>query len=193
MPPAGPSPQPAPLPTRTPQEKFWKLASGRPANCSVSSPTGSLQGHSCVKSRNSKRRAFPDELGPPDGPNAGLSQTHDYPLLRQVLRSRFATHSQLYEFMRLGRYERDRRVFNWRLRRLVTHGLVLKHPGPSLHSDSVYSISTNGGLLLQGTGECFVPLPAPRGAADRELKLLHAVELNDIRLTLLQAGAEIPR
>ena len=126
-----------------------------------------------------------------DKGSVALSQTHDYPLLRQVLRSRFATHSQLYEFMRLGGYERDRRAFNWRLRRLVTQGLVLKYPRPSLRSDSVYSISTNGGLLLQGTGECFVPLPAPRGAADRELKLLHAVELNDIRLTLLRAGLEI--
>lgn len=120
-----------------------------------------------------------------------LSQSHDYPLLRQVLRSQFVTHSQLFEFMRRGGYERDRRVFDWRLRRLVTHGFVLKHQAPSQSAESVYSISASGGAILQGSGECFVPLPSPRGPRDRELKVLHAVELNDIRLTLLGVGLEI--
>ncbi len=120
-----------------------------------------------------------------------LNQAQDYPLLRQVLRSQFVTHSQLYEFMRRGGYERNRKVFDWRVRRLVTHGFVLMHQAPSLGAESVYAISTSGGAVLQGSGECFVPLPSPRGPRDRELKVLHAVELNDIRLTLLGAGLEI--
>jgi hypothetical protein len=93
--------------------------------------------------------------------------------------------------MKHGGYERDRRVFDWRLRRLVTHGVVLKLQTPALRAEPIYSISPSGGVLLQSSGECFVPLPSPRGPRDRELKVLHAVELNDLRLTLLRAGLEI--
>jgi len=120
-----------------------------------------------------------------------LGQEHDYPILRQVIRSHFVTHAQLLEIMKHGGYERDRRVFDWRLRRLVTHGVVLKLQTPALRAEPIYSISPTGSLLLQSSGECFVPLPSPRGPRDRELKVLHAVELNDLRLTLLRAGLEI--
>jgi hypothetical protein len=120
-----------------------------------------------------------------------LGQGHDFPLLRQVVRSQFVTHSQLFEFMRRGGYERDRRVFDWRLRRLVNHGVVVKLETAALRAESIYTISPSGSLFLQGSGECFVPLPSPRGARDRELKVMHAVELNDLRLQLLRAGMEI--
>ena len=120
-----------------------------------------------------------------------LGQEHDYPILRQVIRSHFVTHAQLFEIMKHGGYERDRRVFDWRLRRLVTHGVVLKLQTPALRAEPIYSISPSGGVLLQSSGECFVPLPSPRGPRDRELKVLHAVELNDLRLALLRAGLEI--
>jgi hypothetical protein len=93
--------------------------------------------------------------------------------------------------MKHGGYERDRRVFDWRLRRMVTHGVVLKLQTPAQRAEPIYSISPSGAVLLQSSGECFVPLPSPRGPRDRELKVLHAVELNDLRLTLLRAGLEI--
>ncbi|TAM83496.1 MAG: hypothetical protein EPN47_05140 [Acidobacteria bacterium] len=120
-----------------------------------------------------------------------LTQAHDYPLLRQVLRSRFVTHSQLFEFMRLGGYERDRKVFNWRLRRLVVHGFFTQHHTPFAGTEAVYSISTSGAAILQGTDECFVPLPTPRSPQTRKINVLHSVELNDIRLSLMRAGIEI--
>jgi hypothetical protein len=88
-------------------------------------------------------------------------------------------------------YERNRKVFDWRLLRLVTHGFVIKHQASSLGPEAVYSISTSGGAVLQGSGECFVPLPTPRCPRDRELNVLHAIELNNIRLSLLRAGLEI--
>ncbi len=120
-----------------------------------------------------------------------LNQAHDYPLIRQILRSHFAAHSQLFEFMKLGRYEHDRKAFNWRLHRLVTHSFVLQHQVPSAGVQAVYSISATGAAILQGTGECFVPLPIPRSPQKREINALHAVELNDIRLSLMRAGLEI--
>jgi len=120
-----------------------------------------------------------------------LTQTHDYPLLRQILRSQFVTHSQLFELMRRCGYERNRRVFDWRLLRLVTHGFVARHQAPSVGAEPAYSISASGIAILQGSGECFVPLPTPRNPRHRELNVLHAIELNNIRLSLLRAGLEI--
>ena len=52
-----------------------------------------------------------------------LSPSQDYPLLRQILRSDHITHSQLFEFMRLGSHESCRQSFAWRVRRLVSHGV----------------------------------------------------------------------
>ena len=75
-----------------------------------------------------------------------LGQEHDYPILRQVIRSHFVTHAQLFEIMKHGGYERDRRVFDWRLRRLVTHGVVLKLQTPALRAEPIYSISPTGSL-----------------------------------------------
>lgn len=123
--------------------------------------------------------------------SVALSQAHDYPLLRQVLRSHFVTHSQLFEFIRLGGYERDRKVFNWRLGRLVAHGFVSKHHVPSAGVEAVYSISASGAAVLEGAGECYVPLPTLRGPQKREVNVLHAVEVNDIRLSLVRGGLEI--
>ena len=55
-----------------------------------------------------------------------LSASHDHPLLRQVLRCGFITHDQLFEFLKLGCYERNKQSFDWRVSRLVKHGLVVK-------------------------------------------------------------------
>lgn len=115
-----------------------------------------------------------------------LSQSQDHPLLRQVLRSEFATQSQLYEFMRLRLKERSRRSFDWRLRRLVSHQLVERYSLPSFHSDLVCTIAPNGAALLQGLGEYCLFSPR-RGEGKRQhLTALHALELNELHLSLLR-------
>ena len=43
-----------------------------------------------------------------------LSQSRDLSLLRQILRSEFVTHSQLFEFSQLNHYEKSRNSFDWR-------------------------------------------------------------------------------
>jgi len=56
-----------------------------------------------------------------------LSSIRDYPLLRQVLRSTFITHGQLYEFMRLEYCATSRNAFNNRVLRLVKHDHLVAH------------------------------------------------------------------
>src|SRR5688572_20794667 len=69
-----------------------------------------------------------------------LSDGRDKPLLLQVLHSQFITHDQLFEFMQLGAYEFSRAVFNWRTRRLVSCGFLLRHLVPPVTREPVYTI-----------------------------------------------------
>lgn len=81
-----------------------------------------------------------------------LSQSQDLPLLRQILRSEFVTHSQLFDFMRLSHCERSRKSFDWRLRRLVEREFVHRRTTLSCTGEFVYSVRNAAAALLQGMG-----------------------------------------
>ncbi len=117
-----------------------------------------------------------------------LSRTRDYPLLRQVLRASFITHSQLFEFMRLDYSETSRHAFNNRVLRLVRQSLLLKHEVCFLGRGVVYSIADLGASHLVGMGESYAgPI---RGLSQERYPagLQHALELNDIHLALKGSG-----
>ena len=108
-------------------------------------------------------------------------------MLRQVLRSQFVTHDQMFEFMKLGCHEIRRQSFNWRTKRLVDHQMVLRHYTPAVASTYVYSIGTLGFLYLQGICEYYagaVCIPATRPA---DLNCFHSIELNELHLALAAA------
>ena len=115
-----------------------------------------------------------------------LSESQDYPLLRQVLRCGYVTPNQLYDFMNLTHHEWSRPSFHWRVRRLLDRGLVVQRPAPG--GESVFSIGANGALILQGRGEYCLIGPRRLGSNNGEFSILHAVELNEIHLSLLRSG-----
>jgi hypothetical protein len=117
-----------------------------------------------------------------------LSPTRDYPLLRQVLHSRFVTHSQLFEFLKLDYCVSSRNAFSSRVLRLVKHGLVVRHESrPSTGRDVVYSISETGTSELVARGECLV-WADQRSARNDRMQLAHFLELNEIHLALKRTG-----
>ncbi len=117
-----------------------------------------------------------------------LNQSRDLPLLRQILHSEFVTHSQLFEFMRLNHYERSRKSFDWRLRRLNDRELVRRQTTPGCTGEFVYSVAVGAAMLLQGMGEyCLVGRGRFNGK-EAERSVLHAIGLNDIQLSVLRAG-----
>lgn len=120
-----------------------------------------------------------------------LSPEHDYPLLRQVLRSGLVTHDQLFEFMQLGNYESSRPTFNWRVRRLTKYGLTVRHTVPSAGKAFVYSITPAGEIELAGIGEQFITTPAKPDRNNKELQVAHSLELNNIYLSLLRADLHV--
>ena len=116
-----------------------------------------------------------------------LNQSRDLPLLRQILRSEFVTHSQLFEFSQLNHYERSRNSFDWRMRRLVGRGLVLRQTLAAGTGEAVYSVASTAGTLLQSMGE-YCLIGCDRADANTASKnALHAIGLNGIHLTALRA------
>ena len=117
-----------------------------------------------------------------------LNQSRDLPLLRQILRSEFVSHSQLFEFMQLCHSERSRKSFDWRLRRLVDRELVRRQTTSNCTGEFVYSIASSAAVLLQGMGEyCLVGRGRFNGK-EAERSVLHAIGLNEIHLSVLRAG-----
>ena len=117
-----------------------------------------------------------------------LNDARDLPLLRQILRSEFVTHSQLFEFSRLDHYERSRNSFDWRMRRLVGHGLVTRQTLAAGTGDAVYSVASSAATLLQSMGEyCLIACGRAEASVARN-NTLHAIGLNEIHLGALRAG-----
>jgi hypothetical protein len=115
-----------------------------------------------------------------------ISRGHDLPLLRQVIESQFVSHSQLFAFMTLGRYESKQRSFNWRLGRLLEQGLLHKHNLSCVSWDPLYTITKSGIACLEIYGECYpAAFPISNGRAE-EFSVVHALELNEIHLALLR-------
>jgi hypothetical protein len=117
-----------------------------------------------------------------------LNQSRDLPLLRQILRSEFVTHSQLFEFTQLNHYERSRNSFHWRMRRLVERGLVLRQTLVAGTGDTVYSVASSAATLLQSMGEYCLVGGGRTDAEKVNRNVLHAIGLNDIQLSALRAG-----
>jgi Replication-relaxation len=115
-----------------------------------------------------------------------INRWRDIPLLRYVAESQVVTHSQLFEFLRLSGSERDRRSFDWRLKRLVDHHLLSSHCQPALSSERLYSIADSGIACLERQGRFNLPAAATNTLTDGNA--LHALELNDIRLALMHRG-----
>jgi len=117
-----------------------------------------------------------------------LNQSRDLPLLRQILRSEFVTHSQLFEFSQLNHYEKSRNSFLWRMRRLIGRGLVVRQTLAAGTGEAVYSVASTAAALLQSMGEyCLIGCGRAEGGAAGK-SALHAIGLNEIHLAALRAG-----
>jgi len=117
-----------------------------------------------------------------------LNDRKDTPILRFVADSLYVTHSQLYFFSRVDEYENNRRVFNWRIRRLVRNGLVRKQMLPFLGGEPLYSISRGGIRALEQMGVYYLGANLDRERDPQEAQIPHALELNNIRLALHGTG-----
>ena len=117
-----------------------------------------------------------------------LNDKRDVPLLKEVLHAGYVTHVQLFELMQFAGAESCREAFNWRVKRLVTHELLLRHEVPGFARNFVYSLGPCGAMHLTSQGESCAGMVTgfvPRRDASR---VAHSVDVTAIRLHLLRSG-----
>ena len=114
-----------------------------------------------------------------------LKSSQDTLLLQTILRSRHVSHEQLWEFMQCKAREHRRRVFNWRIKRLVDHELVIRRSAPE--RSWVYSISSEGAEHLVGLGDAAALLVTGGFVELDDRTVQHSLGLNEIHLALLRA------
>lgn len=117
-----------------------------------------------------------------------LSPTRDQPLLREVARSAFITHNQLFESLKLDYCASSRKGFNNRVLRLVNHGLLVRREGLVGSREVVYSVSSSGASALEGREHRLVD-PSGKAGSPGIQTLRHCLDLNEIHLALKRTGS----
>src|SRR5579864_976561 len=108
----------------------------------------------------------------------------DIPLLRQVRNSKFVSHIQLFELMKLGGWEISRDSFNWRVRRLLRARFLSVCDGSFGAGTVVYRISREGVALLEHHGQFTTVMHSKTEHLPHISQVFHSLELNRIQLAL---------
>jgi hypothetical protein len=116
--------------------------------------------------------------------SVGLNHKKDKAILHFVADSRFVTRSQLNSFALLEYCELNRRVFNWRIQRLVEAGLMRKQIVPYLNGEALFSITRTGVQALERLGIYYLGANLEREKDALEFQIPHSLELNSIRIAL---------
>src|SRR5271166_1426333 len=112
-----------------------------------------------------------------------ISETHDVPLLLLVRNSGYITHEQLIALSGYDKSQSSVCNFLWRIRRLLAGGFIaLLHQ--RIEGHKVYSITRKGLAELESFGHMLYSLNPETTSIGRPSKMMHCLELNDIRLTL---------
>jgi len=117
-----------------------------------------------------------------------LNNERDVPLLQEVLHARFITHAQLFGLMQFAGIEACREAFNWRVKRLAAHQLLLRHDVPSFGRNFVYSLGPTGVMHMTSLGVSCVGMTTGFVPVRDASRVAHSVDVTDIRLRLLRAG-----
>jgi hypothetical protein len=113
-----------------------------------------------------------------------ITRERDIPLLRHVRNCRFVGHQQLFELLHHDALVSCRRVFNWRIQRLLQSRNLERLQAVSWQGSPVYCVSQNGLLELESNGEFAIALHSRTRQMPDPVQVFHALELNAIRLAL---------
>jgi len=116
--------------------------------------------------------------------SVGLNPKKDKAILHFVADSRYVTRSQLSSFVLFEYCELNRRVFNWRIQRLVDAGLMRKQIVPYLDGEALFSITRAGVQALERLGIYYLGANLEREKDALEFQIPHSLEINNIRIAL---------
>jgi len=117
-----------------------------------------------------------------------INPERDLPLLRQLRNSKFASHHQLFEFMKLGGFDHSQNSFNWRLKRLLDSAHISVCQRVYGAGSAVYCISKNGLTLLEHYGQYSTILNSNSAHLPHFSLVFHSLELNAVQLALMRAN-----
>ena len=113
-----------------------------------------------------------------------INPERDIPLLRQVRNSKFVSHHQLFELMKLGGFDHSRNSFNWRVKRLLDSGHIGICQGVYGAGSAVYRITKDGITLLEHHGQFTAVLQSNTEHLPHLSQVFHSLELNAVQLAL---------
>jgi|SRR5579859_2944953 len=117
-----------------------------------------------------------------------ISELRDIPLLLHVRNSKFISHSQLFELMKLASTEYSRESFAWRVQRLVTGNYLARCLGDFGNGTIVYRITHRGLIQLESHCHYATVLNSLTQHLPHPSHAWHALELNSVRLALARAN-----
>ena len=117
-----------------------------------------------------------------------INPERDIPLLRQVRNSKFVSHHQLFELMKLGGFDHSRNSFNWRARRLLDSGHISICHGVYGAGSAVYRVTKDGITLLEHHGQFTAVLHSNTEHLPHLSHVFHSLELNAVQLALARAN-----
>jgi hypothetical protein len=117
-----------------------------------------------------------------------INAERDVPLLRQVRNSKFVSHHQLFEFMKLGGFDHSRNSFNWRLKRLLDSGHIGICQGVYGAGSAVYRVTMDGIMLLEHHGQFTAVLHSTTDHLPHPSQVFHSLQLNAVQLALARAN-----
>jgi len=112
-----------------------------------------------------------------------ISETHDVPLLLLVRNAGYMTHEQLIALSGYDKSQSSVCNFLWRIRRLLAGGFVAL-VNQRIEGHKVYSITRKGLAELESFGHMLYSLNPETTSIGQPSKMMHCLELNEIRLTL---------
>jgi hypothetical protein len=117
-----------------------------------------------------------------------INAERDVPLLRQVRNSRFVSHHQLFEFMKLGGFDHSRNSFNWRVRRLLDSGHIGVCQRVYGAGSTVYQVTRDGIMLLEHHGQFTAVLHSTTDHLPHPSQVFHSLRLNAVHLALARGN-----
>jgi hypothetical protein len=120
--------------------------------------------------------------------NLQFNDKRDLPMLLAVRNAMFISHGQLYSQLLSQGSEFNRQGFCWRLKRLVSVGVIHKMPQIFPFSGPTYTITRTGLGCLESCGEGLVSLTSESNSLPSPRQAPHYLELGEIRSALRNAG-----
>jgi hypothetical protein len=117
-----------------------------------------------------------------------FNSQRDLPMILAVRNATFISHGQLFSQLVYQGTELNRQGFSWRLKRLLSVGVIQRMPQMFPFSGPTYTITRHGLSCLEACGEGLISLTSESKSLPNPRQAAHYLELGEIRSALRRSG-----